>query len=369
MIIGIDASRYNLPNPTGVEKYTNTIIEGILREPWKGSKLRFYVRNSKQKQKLQENAKCENFEVTIIHWPFLWTLLGLSIELYFHPINTLFIPSHTLPLYTPKKSIITIHGIEALLFPKAYTWFQSHYQKWSLHQLIKKKAHTICVSESIKNELIKHLSLPTTHYPLLTTIHNGFTPPAHMSDLETVKNKYHLPEKYILSIGRIEPRKNQLSLIKAFEDIAIEEKDLHLILAGKPGTDGQSIIKRATSSRFANRITVLGYTPQADLNTILKNAHIFTYPSLAEGFGIPILEAMSLGIPVLTSNESACREVSGDAAVLINPHNIESLKEGLKKMLTDEELLHKLSLQGQERAKDFSWKKCVDETIKIIKKT
>jgi glycosyltransferase involved in cell wall biosynthesis len=364
MIIGIDASRYNLPNPTGVENYTNKIIEAVLLDDWGASQLLFYTRTKDQKRKLEDKIKNPNAQVKCLQWTYFWTLLGLSLELKKHPIDILFIPSHTTPLYTPKKIFATVHGIEALLHPEAYTWLQKTNQVSGISRMILQKTHMIAVSQSIKDDLIKYTEVDPN---LITVIHNGFTPPAKMTDLETVKNKYHLPDKYILSIGRIEPRKNQLSLIKAFEDIAIQEKDLHLVLAGKPGTDGADIIRRAKSSRFTNRINILDYVPQDDLNTILNNAHIFAYPSLAEGFGIPILEAMSLGIPVLTSDGSACKEVAGNAAVLVDPQSIESIKEGLKKMLQDEELLHKLSLKGQEQAKLFSWSKCVEETIATIK--
>ncbi len=169
-------------------------------------------------------------------------------------------------------------------------------------------------------------------------------------------------EHMILFVGALQRRKNVAALVQAFEATA---PDWRLILAGSFGYGSEKILERIDASPRKHDIEVLGYVPDAVLETLYQRASIFAFPSLDEGFGMPVLEAMARGVPVLTSNASALPEVSGDAALLVNPSQSESVAEGLLKLTEEESLRVELARKGLARSSEFSWKKALAETWKV----
>jgi len=366
-ILGIDASRYPTSDKvTGVEHYTKEIIDGILAnaDSLGYDEIRFFTRH------YLPNLKGENISQKVIKMRRLWTRVGLTKELKRNPVDALFIPSHTLPENAPEHSFITIHGLESVRFPEAYTRFQRLHQKWSTEKAVKSAERLICVSQSVADDLAEFYACPPEK---TAVVHNGFDARCikggrKNGNEELILEAYGIQddEQYILSVGRIEARKNQYRLIQAFAKLKEEYPKLKLILAGPESYKGKSALKLISELGLNDDVNLLGHVSHCDIKHLLSHAQLFAYPSLAEGFGIPILEAFATRTPVLTSNTTALPEIAGDGAVLVDPENVDDIYAGLKKILDSPHLQNELRDAGDKQLKNFSWKKCVDETLEII---
>ncbi|HLD08403.1 MAG TPA: glycosyltransferase family 1 protein [Candidatus Peribacterales bacterium] len=246
--------------------------------------------------------------------------------------------------------------IERLLLPRA----------------LKTATYIFCVSEATKKELLT--KFPEVDNSKISVIYEGSTLPSQPPYLLTPASRSSqrsegwslLSNPYILSIGTFSPRKNQLRLIQAFNTLPEElKKETKLILAGGRGWRDAEIIALA---KHSPNVEWRGYVPADELTALLANATILAYPSLKEGFGLPVLDAMTLGVPVLTSNMSSMKEIAGDAALLIDPMSVEEITEGLEKLLMESELRREFIERGKGRAKEFSWGKTVDLILKAIEK-
>lgn len=362
-IIGIDASRYPLgKNITGVELYTKKIIDGLLSENL-NCKIRLYTRQ-------EINFKNKNVEQVVIKRKRLWTRIGLSNELLRNPVDTLFIPSHTIPNNAPKKTFVIIHGLEASHFPSAYSHFQRFYQRWSTQKAVKHAYKLIAVSQAVKEDLIKFYKCPKEK---IEVVYNGFdgkefTKKISSKKINLVLEEYGINPKnpYILNIGRVEERKNQYRLILAFKKFLQKNPDYTLILAGPLGYKGSTIKRITKRLGLKDKVKFLGFVPHQDIKYLLQGCSIFAFPSLAEGFGFPVLEAFASGCPVITSDYSALKETAENSAILINPFSPEEIHQALETLANDDKLRKKLITAGKKQIEKFSWEKCIKETKKII---
>lgn len=282
-----------------------------------------------------------------------------QFDLYFEP--------NFIPINVPARHIIvTIPDFSFALFPEWHPrdkvrYFQKHF--W---QKIKKAERIIVISDFIRNEAIQHFRLPEER---LTTIHLGVDREVFKlydpQDLWPIKQKYHLPENFILFVGSIEPRKNLMNLLRAYRDLEESiRREVKLVLVGFKGWENEaiaSLIKKLKSDVF-----YLGYVPEADLGKIYNLAQLFVYPSLYEGFGLPPLEAMACGCPVVVSNVASLPEVCGDAAFYVNPQDIQSIAEGIHRCLTSSTSRESLKSKGLERCRLYSWQKSAEEHFKVF---
>jgi len=193
-------------------------------------------------------------------------------------------------------------------------------------------------------------------------------PVADGSLLLKVRQRYRLPEQFLLYLGTIEPRKNIQALIKAYALLCREKGFCHkLVLAGDMGWKNEGLRELIQGLSLEDSIRFTGYVEDSDLPALYTLADLFVFPSLYEGFGLPVLEAMACGLPVVTSNVSSLPEVAGDAAVLIDPHSLDAIADGMRRMLVDRELRTKCIERGFERAKMFTWEKCAKETVAVFR--
>jgi glycosyltransferase involved in cell wall biosynthesis len=177
-----------------------------------------------------------------------------------------------------------------------------------------------------------------------------------------VKAKYHIDGDYLLYLGTIQPRKNLQRLIQAFNQLPAANSQL--LLAGKPGWYSEQLLQHAN-----DHVKFTGYVDAGDKNALLSGATAFVFPSLYEGFGFPALEALACGVPVLCSNTSSLPEVAGDAAVLINPLEVDDIARGLREITANEELRRKLIERGYQQAQKFSWQACADVALNVFDST
>jgi len=298
-------------------------------------------------------------------------------------------PAYTLPLAYRGKSVVTVHDLAIYKNPE---WFPREGlmgQRFSTKTLVPKslgKAEKIiAVSEHTKKDIVEIFKIKPEKIDVIyegVEFRNLPSKKEAVCGLEAkicfedIKAKYGLKDGYVLFLGTIEPRKNIINLVRAFRTVALENKKFgekyQLVLAGAKGWKHEKIYKEIESSnkKLGSKgiIKYIGYVPGKEKFFLMEYASCFVFPSLYEGFGLPVLEAMSLGVPTITSKISSLPEITGDAALLVDPHKEEEIALVLEKVLTDKNLQKNLSAKGVTQAKKFSWEKCAKETFEVYKK-
>ena len=308
----------------------------------------------------------EKWKYVVFRAKKLWTLLGLSRKLLsYKDIGVFFSPTHYLPLRVPVKSVISILDVSYLYFPGLF-------KKKDLYQLklwggysIRKATKIITISNSSKNDIIKAYGVKsekvTVVYPGIKQISSIKQKELSMEDL---KEKFGISSHYILFVGTLQPRKNIVKLIQAFSKIT--KQDIELVIVGKKGWQYEEILAAPEKFGIKTKVKFLDSVSDSDLPLIYKKALCFVLPSLYEGFGLPILEAMQYGCPVLTSNVSSLPEAGGDAAVYFNPEDIDEIASKIEDVISDPKLREEMIKKGYNQIKKFSWEKTARETLAIL---
>jgi glycosyltransferase involved in cell wall biosynthesis len=309
----------------------------------------------------------ENVEMRMMPFPRLWTHLRLSWEMAARPPDVLFVPAHVLPLVHPRRSVVTVHDLGYLYYPQAHTRWARMYLQWSTAYNARSAAHVIADSQATKRDLIQHCGAPPEK---VTVIYPGwdstFAPVRDVARLAAVCERYGIAAPYVIYVGTLQPRKNLTGLLDAFSNLVCQGRDLHLAIVGKKGWLYEPLFARVRELGLEERVHFTGYVPQADLPALLSGARAFVLPSLYEGFGFPVLEAMACGTPVVCSDVASLPEVAGDAAILVNPHNTAQLTQALLRVLVDDALRHDLAERGLRQAARFSWEECARKTLQIL---
>ncbi|MDM8530669.1 glycosyltransferase family 1 protein [Anaerolineales bacterium HSG25] len=354
-LIGIDASRAAKAKRTGTETYSLELIKQFARLASPTTRLRLYTPHAPQHNDWPDSP---HVETRIIPWPRLWTHLRLAAELHQAPPDLLFVPAHVLPLFCPVPAVVTVHDLGYRFYPSAHKRFSRWYLDWTTRRHSRVASHVIADSEATKSDLIQIYQADSKR---ITVAHLGrdetLTRIDDRAEVETVKNRYKIEGDYLLYIGTLQPRKNLLRLLDAFSSVtrALENRQIKLVLAGGQGWLYNEIFSRTQQLRLTEQVIFTGYIAEADKATLLSDAVAYLFPSLYEGFGLPVLEAMSCGTPVLTSCTSSLPEVAGDAALLVDPHNTQSIAVGLMALLTNPMLRERLSEHGFQQIQKFSW--------------
>lgn len=362
MKIGVDASRYNVKSGTGVELYSVKIIHGLI-EHFKKESDHELVLYSPRKLML---FKARNIKHRVIPFKRLWTKVRLSIEMLFHKPDVLFVPSHVLPHFSPKRSIITIHDVAFMHLRSAYSWFNFWYLKKETLCAVKKASTIIVPSEATKRDLKHFFKCPDEKIRII--YHGHDFKPAHVeAEFENelfqrlgLKRSDH----FFLFIGRLEAKKNIYRLMKAFRGFNEKFPHYKLLLAGSRGQGFNKMLKKSLKQGLLDNVYMPGYVTDKEKHVLLKYCNAFVFPSLYEGFGFPILEAYSYEKPVVTSRAASIPEVAGDGAVYVNPHSIESIEEGLVRVIRGEEMK---DAQKKQLAK-FKWEYAIENTIELLLK-
>ncbi len=286
--------------------------------------------------------------------------------------------SNTAPVRSKIPVIVTLHDIIYLesisIFKKAGTWYQkigNMYRRFVVPRIIKRAKKIITVSGFEKNRIRKFFGWPETDHRLVA-IYNGVSEHFKMVDdkneLELVKKKYNLPDKFFFHLGNTDPKKNTIGVLKAYSDFRKRyEEDIPLVMLDFDRQELNRMLTEIGNKKLIDHILLTGYVINTDLPAIYSQCEIFLYPSLRESFGIPMLEAMKCGVPVITSNTSSMPEVSGGAAMIINPCKPEEITDAMIKLLEDENIKSIIIKEGFEQAKKFSWKNMATDVLKLYK--
>jgi glycosyltransferase involved in cell wall biosynthesis len=301
-----------------------------------------------------------------------WHMVVYPIRVKLVSANVLHLPEYRrIPLFKPCSIVLTIHDMATYRIINKYDKFRMFYHKTVLPFLLRKVDKIITVSENSKADIIRFLNVPKEK---VTVIYNGVDTdffPRNRSVCRERLGKYTLPEEFILYVARLEhPGKNHVRLLQAFKKLKENTHLPHkLVLAGARSFRHTVIFETIKKLQLEKVVFFTGYFPDEDLPLLYNLADLFVFPSLYEGFGIPVLEAMASGVPVVASNKSSIPEVVGEAGVLFDPLNAHDIADSMIRVLTDTGLYKSMIEKGFKQVKSFSWMKMAISTLEIYKET
>jgi len=362
MLIGIDASRAVVAQRTGTENYSLQVIRGLIaagpEHHW-----RLYLRQPAPPGFLPASCGVEH---VVLGPRRLWTHLGLAREMLRRPPEVLFVPSHVVPIWHPRGTVVTVHDLGYRLFPHQHTLGSRLYLDLSTRFSSRVARRVIADSQSTARDLTREYGVPPDRIAVIYPGRDETFARADQPQQLAVRERYQLPRPFVLYVGTIQPRKNLTRLLEAFARLPETLAGVDMVLAGKTGWLADEIYRRARELRLEGRVRFLGYVPDTDLPALLSAAECFVMPSLYEGFGLPLLEAMACGTPVLCSNAGSLPEVAGDAALQFAPGDVEELASALARLLSDANLRRELVARGYRQCARFSWQRCVREILAVL---
>ncbi len=367
MIIGIDASRAAAGQRTGTEAYALHLIRALipLAGP-RGHTLRLYF-NDPPAADLFPTAP--HVEPTVIPLRRLWTHARLGHELRSRPPDVFFTPAHVIPVGIRCPSVATIHDLGYEHFPEAHPPRQLAYLRWSTRHNARVARRIVADSRATADDLTR---LYATDPAKIAVVYPGADPDLRRMDdpaaLATAAAKYGIRPPYLLYLGTLQPRKNLVRLVEAFAASDLHNKGYMLVLAGRAGWLAEPLLAavRALPTAVREQIHLPGYVDEADKAALLSGATALVFPSLYEGFGFPVLEAGACGLPVVCANTSSLPEVAGDVALLVDPRDTAALAEGMRRLVADEPLRHRLIAKGYANLARFRWEDAAAQTLGVL---
>ena len=358
----------------GVARYTRSLVEALARQDRRNQYTLFYGarglnREHENYRRLQILlAQRPNFHAGELNWSprqltILWQRLRLpwSLDSMIGPQDVIHAPDFVAPVKRRGRSVVTIHDLSFLIVPEHGDPRLVSYLRGAVPRAIRQADAIIAVSETTRQDLIRLLRVPPGK---IITVYNGvdhtFQPlPREVVAREGpgVRMRLQLPPRYILHVGTLEPRKNLIRLIDAYYTLLAAGRAYGhaLVLAGRNGWLYEPIFTRVQHLGLQQYVRFLDFVPESDLPLLYNMASIFAYPSLYEGFGLPVAEALACGVPTLTSRESVMAEVAGGTALLIDPHDTTTIAAGLEMLLERPDMRHQFAEHGVARSAIFTW--------------
>lgn len=358
--IAIDASRATKAQPTGVEHYALRLIQALIRsndsrsEPYQ---LALYFRDAPRADLF---AKSPHVREIVIPLPRLWTHLRWAAALWRTRPDITFSPAHTLPFLFPGRAVVTVHDLGYKRFPQAHTRSQRAYLDGTTRYSAARARLALADSEATASDLVRFYGEPSEKirvvYPGVDS--EKLTP--SRGAIDRARARHQLPARYFAFIGTLQPRKNIKRLVQAFGQWQRrhDDADTALILAGAKGW-----LFDESWQDGADRVHVTGYIDDADKAGLLAGAIALVFPSLHEGFGFPVLEAMHCGAPVISSNTSSLPELVGDAGLLVDPLNVADIASAMSRCSDDETLRQTLIERGYRQAARFTWETAAEKVM------
>ncbi|MFC1687810.1 glycosyltransferase family 4 protein [Patescibacteria group bacterium] len=371
MRIGIDARFYGTTGK-GLGRYTQKLIEYLERFDQENE----YVILLRKENWDQYTPHNNNFHKVLADYQ--WYTLQEQIQfprlLSQQKLDLVHFPHFNVPVFFKGKFIVTIHDLILTHYPtiRASTlspilyMFKHRAYKYVITKAVKKAQKILTVSEFTKNDIIKHFHL--TDPSRVAVTYEGVDIPNDIisnDEKDNLLKRFTITKPYVLYVGNVYPHKNLEKFIKAFKDIITRDKDLLFVLVGKEDYFFKRLRAQVERTDLSKNIVFTGFVTDSELFTLYANARLFVFPSLYEGFGLPPLEAMSAGTPVVASRATSIPEVCGDAAVYFDPNNIYDMIQSVERVLTDEALRQNLIQNGKKRIQDFHWDTMARETLDV----
>lgn len=305
-------------------------------------------------------------------YKLLWVVFPVPHRIFFHgkPDVTQFF-NFSVPPGVRGKRVTFIHDMAYRSCPHTVAKKTRMWLKLSMKRSCKHADHIVTVSAFSKKEIVSYLHIPENKISVIPNAvdHTVYRPDYTEEQIQKVLNRLRIEHEYFLYIGTIEPRKNLERLIGAYARLCREREHVpQLVLAGKKGWLCDGIYKKASNLNLEKKILFLGYICQEDSPILMCGAKAFVFPSLYEGFGMPPLEAMACGTPVITSNTTSLPEVVGDAGICVNPKSSREIYQAMKRILDEDELRAKLQKRGLERAGGYTWAKSAEMLMEVYRR-
>ncbi len=367
MKIAIDINELSNSLPGGVKVYTKEITRALLKIDQSNEYFLYARKNIFKECQFPRGDRNSRIFFKILKWPFLlWTYTRLAWEIRKQKSDILFMPIQSVPFlaFKPKKIkiVATVHDLAFLKFSRHFTFKNKLLLNWHTKRAVKMADKIIVPSQTTKNDLV---DLYKVKADKIKVIYHGYKKDHPVTSRNA---KFCVP--YILFVGTIQPRKNIVNLVKAFEIFKENSKfqvpNFKLIIAGGKGWLWRETFKKIKESSVEKDIILTGAVSSQELANLYSQAKVFVLPSLYEGFGLPILEAFSYGVPVIASNNSSLSEIVGEAGLLVNPNNPAEIAEAIKKDIENNGLRDDLIKKGKRRLFDFSWEKSAEEHLKVF---
>jgi len=366
MRIGVDISAIQ-STKSGVDWYTHRVIEEMMDLLAPDEQLYLF---SNRETGFEEHAASRR-NVTVVRNGFKyqepWRQFILPRLLRRYKIDVCFFTNFVLSIAAACPMVLTIHDLSVWLYPRTHSLRNVVWARTLVPISTRRSRRIIADSNNTKLDIVRLIKAPASK---VSVIHLGATdecnPEPQPEDEEAIQH-YGIIKPYILFVGTLEPRKNLNTLIKSFDKVAKARPDVHLVLAGRRGWLAQAIFDELERRDLLGRVRITGYVREEYLPALYRQAAVFVYPSLYEGFGLPPLEAMASGTPVIVSRSSSLPEVVGDAGLYVNPLDTNELAEAMDSIFGDPQLAADLRRKGLERAAQFSWKKAAAETLEILR--
>ncbi len=369
MRIGINC--HTLYHPmTGVQKSLAGLVNALAKDygdkhticayiPWKFSKDILHC----DIEYIKSWAKSGNRTMRII-----WEQFRLHAKVFDDKIDVLHCPSYVMPLWCLKPTVVTVHDVIALKFPTLCKKTNRAHFKRLIPESVKRSKLVVVPSNAVKRDLLDCVTgVPSDKVRVVPWgISENYRNPISDEKKQEVILKYGLPPKFVLHVGRMEPKKNVMQLIEAFfAATAVKKLPHRLVLAGPNGWGIKNLDKIITELGLKEKVYQIGFVAEEDMPALYSLASVLCFPSITEGFGLPLLEAMNCGTPVVSSNIKSIKEVTAEIGLFSEVGNLPSLRENLETILTDEELSNSLSEKGKQHAKNFTWRRHTESMMKI----
>jgi glycosyltransferase involved in cell wall biosynthesis len=298
----------------------------------------------------------------------IWEQTQLPLLLRRFGIDVLHSPHHHAPVavralpHRPKL-IVTIHDLTFMLIPERYPVARRLYMQTVTRTSARIADAIITPSQSVRGEVIERLGVEEERVVEIPEAASDCYRPVPRSDIDAVRARYGLPPRYVLSVGSLEPGKNRARLFRAMASLRGKGIECHVAVVGQPAWKYGGDYDLVHALGLSGQVSFLGYVPERDMPALYTGATLLAFPSLHEGFGLPVLEAMACGTPVVTSSVSATAEVAGDAALLVDPLDTAAIAGAIERLLTEETLRAALRERGLLRSAEFSWERTARETL------
>jgi len=351
----------------GNESYAVNLIEALAQID-RVNDYTLYVTTTEAYERF--NQRWPNFKVhtTLPHTPLIRIPLTLSAELRKHPVDVLHV-QFTAPPFCPCPVVVSLHDLSFEHLPQTFNRRSRTQLRLTVRHSARRAARILTLSEHTRRDVIETYSIANdkvTAIPIAAPAH--FCAVNDDMELQRVRHTYGINGDYVLSVGSIQPRKNLVRLIKAYASL----RDRHagnkfpkLVLVGKCAWLYDETLRAIDETNVRESVVLTGYVPEADLPALYSGALCFVYPSYFEGFGLPPLEAMKCGAPVIVGNATSLPEVVGDAGLKVDPFDVSAIAGAIEELINNSELRHELRVKGSKRADIFDWRKTAQQTLKV----
>lgn len=360
LTIAIDASRTTTARRTGTENYALKVIRALLALDTPHQYV-LYFRDRPAPDLFPEHPRVTR---RVIPWARVWTHTRFARSLWRDRPDVTFVPAHTLPLWFPGRSVVTVHDLGYKYFPDAHPTGSRLYLEWTTRYSVRRATRVIADSLATAHDLAAHYRVSENKIAVVYPgVDEALAPVTDPNALAAVRTRYKLPERYLLFVGTLQPRKNIAGIVQGYARWRTDHpgEDVGLVLAGQQGW-----LYDPEWTSGVTGITLPGYIDDADVPALYSGAQALLFPSLHEGFGFPVLEAMRCGTPVITSTTSSLPEVAGDAALLVNPRDVGAIANAIGQILVDDSLRADLVTRGKRQNEPFTWERTAEQTLAVL---